>query len=63
MTIQHQRPSILTRWLRRCPACGAWFALHKQVMAQNIAGEQSDYTCSKCGHTTHDWNPDSRVKF
>jgi len=63
MPIAPQRPNIFTRWLRRCPVCGRWFALQKQVTSQNIAGEKSDYTCSKCGAVTHDWNPDPRVKF
>ncbi|MDX8409131.1 MAG: hypothetical protein R8J84_03675 [Mariprofundales bacterium] len=58
-----KRPNILARWLRRCPTCGAWFALKRTVTEQGITGEKSDYRCTKCNAEVHDWNPDARVKF
>jgi len=63
MVMKHQRLNMLARHLRRCPECGAWFALQKKVTDKGIAGIKNKYTCTKCSTIINDWKPTDRVKF
>jgi len=63
MTQSQQRPSILIRWFRRCPYCGAWGKLRITQTTKGLDGQHRNYVCQVCHADIKDWKPSEQVKF